>query len=669
LFLERHILLAQRDFDSIMFVACLVLVLATLSGALLTYLFDRSAPLPARLAMGVCLGLALLAGAGYLFALAFGLGTTCIALSLATLLLPGLLLVNPGRRKLIAESVEPGLESAWAALRQPSRVTISYIVFYAALTILLGMMFGRAVYENSLGIFTGVTNNLGDLPFHLQVISSFTQGENFPTQDPTYAGVRFVYSFLVDFEAAMLVRCGADMFTAMWLQSMFLALALVGLVQYFTQLLTKSRLAGFIAPLLVLFSGGLGWTWIFNDLRNSEYGLLPLLGTLPRDYTIVPETIFRWGNSLTSLFVPQRSILFGMPLALVIFCQWWLALEEPAGESAASTARPRMIAAGLLAGLLPLAHAHTFLVVMGVGACLMLIFRAQWRNWLLFFEVAAVIALPQLWWLSRAAGAVDTQSYMGWHLGWDRGSTNALWFWLVNTGLFIPALLLALLWRNKNFALPRRLLWFYAPFLLCFIVPNLIKLAPWVWDNIKVLFYWYLASVPLVALLLARGLEQKSKWRWAAAGALACMLLSGVFDVLRVVTDTTAHQEFDIPGIDVAQAISQKASPHAVVLHAPTYNSPVFLTGRRSLMGHPGWIFSRGLDYTKRNDEIGRMYAGAPDAEALLRQYGVEYVLIGPLERATLRINDTFWSRYRKVAGNGSYVLLRTDVSQERAGK
>jgi len=86
-------------------------------------------------------------------------------------------------------------------------------------------------------------------------------------------------------------------------------------------------------------------------------------------------------------------------------------------------------------------------------------------------------------------------------------------------------------------------------------------------------------------------------------------------------------------------------------------------------MGHPGWIFSRGLDYTKRNDEIVRMYAGAPDAEALLRQFAVEYVLIGPQERTTLKVDDQFWSHYRKVAGNGSYVLLKTNVSQERAGK
>jgi len=76
-------------------------------------------------------------------------------------------------------------------------------------------------------------------------------------------------------------------------------------------------------------------------------------------------------------------------MALVIFCQWWLAatgVSEKTAETAPKKPRKRsqpslqptdsgrtitntqrMVAAGILAGLLPLVHTHTFLVVMGVG--------------------------------------------------------------------------------------------------------------------------------------------------------------------------------------------------------------------------------------------------------------------------------------------------------------
>lgn len=648
-----------------MFAAVLMLVLAILSGTLLTFLFDRIAPLAARLCMGSCVGLVLLAIAGFASAEFLGMGPACIAISVFVLLSPAFLLVNFRFREMVIKDFHSIWSHKKAAIA--SRRTIAYIVFYSAIAVLLGMVFGRAAYRTPDGIYTGVTNNLGDLPFHIQAISSFSQGHNFPPEDPTFSGVRFAYPFLVDVEAAMLLHCGADTITAMWLQNMVLCLALVGMMQYWTLLLTRNRLAGLIAPLLVLFSGGLGWTWIFNDIRNSDHGLLPLLASLPRDYTIAPDSIFRWGNSLTTLFVPQRSILLGVPVALVIFCQWWQSLDSVQPETTSNSARRRMIAAGLLAGFLPLIHAHTFLVVMGVGACLGLIFRAAWRNWLWFFAPAVIVALPQVLWLARSG--INTQSYMGWQFGWDRNNINALWFWLVNTGLFIPVLLVALFWRDRHFKLSKRLLWFYLPFVFCFIVPNLMKLAPWVWDNIKVLFYWYIASVPLVSLLLAAGLRQKSTWRWAAAGALAAMLLSGGLDVLRVVTGTTPHQEFNINDIDVAHDISQKTEARNLVLHAPTYNSPVFLTGRRSLLGYPGWMFSRGLDYQQRQADIAAIYSGAPDAGELLRRYHVDFALVGPEELSTLKVNEQFWSHYPEVAQDGVYRLYSTKGREERAGK
>src|SRR5262249_9024806 len=435
-----------------MLAACTLLVIAVVSGTLLTFLYDRTAPFPARLCMGACTGMALLAGIGFLLALRLGLRPLSITLAAVVLLLPFLLLIWGS----FGEFVSYRVTLAWQRLSiafPPTRATIAYVTFYCLMAILLGLVFGRAAYETAGGIFTGVRNNLGDLPLHLQVISSFVQGQNIPPQDPTFAGVRFAYPFMVDFLTAMLVRAGADVIGAMWIQNMLLALSLVGMLQYWTLLLTRNRLAGLIAPLLVIFSGGLGWAWLFRDLQNYDGGLFSLLERLPNDYTIMNTGILRWGNALTTLFVPQRSILFGLPLAIVIFCEWWMALsrvpEKSAEEYPQSNETRRMLAAGLFAGLLPLVHTHTFLVVMGVAACLALPFFAHWRRWLAFFVVAFVVALPQVLWLGRSGG-VDAQRYLGWQLGWDHGTVNPVAFWLVNTGIFIPLLLVALLQRRPE---------------------------------------------------------------------------------------------------------------------------------------------------------------------------------------------------------------------------
>jgi len=208
-------------------------------------------------------------------------------------------------------------------------------------------------------------------------------------------------------------------------------------------------------------------------------------------------------------------------------------------------------------------------------------------------------------------------------------------------------------------ALPRRVLRFYLPFILCFILLNLFKVAPWVWDNIKILFLWYVASAPLVAWLLARWWQQRSFFRWIAPAVFLTLILAGALDVLRVVSEASEYQEFDAQGITAANLISARTSPRALVLHAPTYNSPVFLTGRRSLLGYPGWMWSRGLDYSGRSADIERIYSGAPEADALLRKYNVDYVLVGPMELASFKINEQFWSKYKTLSQAGAYRVYQ----------
>ena len=95
-----------------------------------------------------------------------------------------------------------------------------------------------------------------------------------------------------------------------------------------------------------------------------------------------------------------------------------------------------MIAAGIVAGMLPLVHAHSFVVVMAMGGCMALIQR-RWRDWFAFFIVATLIAVPQMLW-STHGSSVKAASFFDWQFGWDRGKEDPIWFWLRNTGLFIP---------------------------------------------------------------------------------------------------------------------------------------------------------------------------------------------------------------------------------------
>jgi len=664
-----------------MIASLLLALLVTFSGTIATYLYDENASLGARLCAGGAIGLAALGLIGFVVASLVGLSGAAVLFSAVICCSPLSLLTDgaiAGRLKRDLDAVSIG---ARRLVTKPDGTSIGYVLFYALVAVVLWRVFSRAVIEDSTGLSTGLLNNFGDLPFHLSVITSFVFGNNFPPEDPTYAGVRFTYPFISDFVSAMFVRCGADLRESMFIENYILGLAFVGLIHRWALVMLRDKLAAIITPLLVLLNGGLGWTQLFAKAGTNEGGLLGVLMDPPPSFTVVPETTWRWGNAISALLIPQRGFLMGLPLATIAFTYWWIANDKKRTPEATETGKKTrasekqksvwqqqeatrvafanrgMIAAGVAAGLLPLVHAHSFVVVMGMAGCLVLIQR-RWRDWFIFFAVASVIAIPQLLW-STIHSSVDAGSFFAWEVGWDHGQENPILFWFMNTGFFIPLLLIAVLIRGEGYLVPKRLLLFYLPFTLCFIIPNLIKLAPWIWDNIKVLYYWWLASAPIVALLLARLWHQRGTRRLLAVVLFVFVTLAGALDVASISLPRMPYQVFDAAGLRFAELVKAQTAPRALIVHAPVHNTPVFLTGRRSLMGYPGHIWTHGLQFVQREGEIKRIYLGAPDAEQLIRKYGIEYLVVGPQERVVTPVNEVFLTRFQKVGEVGEYKLYK----------
>ncbi|HEV2828777.1 MAG TPA: hypothetical protein VGW76_14355 [Pyrinomonadaceae bacterium] len=688
-----------------MIISLALVLFVTASGTLASYFYDEDAPFAARLCAGACVGIAALGLLGFVLASFLGLTPLTILLTVLVIIaLPLLFLRRPDRRAFVQEDLRRISRAIRRALLDPARMPIGYTIFYLVVAAIFWRAFQRAMIETPEGIYTGLLNNFGDLPFHLSVITSFSFGNNFPPQDPTYAGVRFTYPFLTDFVSAIFVRCGADLRQSMFIENFVVALSFVGLLHRWALDMLRDKLAAIITPILVLLNGGFGWVLLWNQFtQKHDEGLMTILQGLPPSFTIIPETTWRWGNAISTLLIPQRGFLLGLPLAVIVFTQWWLSAEKPAkrneGEegkrvkgkgkkrkdrinarinpgyletsqqlspfpfspfppSRYSLSVRRMIAAGLVAGLLPLVHAHSFVVVMAVGACIALLQR-RWRDWIIFGVVASIIALPQMWW-STHNSAVNAGKFLEWQFGWDHGKENITWFWLKNTGIFIPLAVAAILWRREKEALvSRRLLIFLLPFSLCFIVPNVLKMAPWIWDNIKVLFYWWLATAPLVALLIAQLWRGSVPHKMLAAILFASVTLAGALDVGAIVLRSNQYQIFNAQGMQFAELIKREVPPNALVIHAPVHNHPVFLTGRRSLMGYPGHVWTHGLEFGQRESEIKRVYAGGPEAVPILRKYNVAYAVVGPLERNLMNVNEQFFSGFQLLGDVGGYRLYK----------
>ncbi|HKG14583.1 MAG TPA: hypothetical protein VKB12_14750, partial [Pyrinomonadaceae bacterium] len=97
----------------------------------------------------------------------------------------------------------------------------------------------------------------------------------------------------------------------------------------------------------------------------------------------------------------------------------------------------------------------------------------------------------------------------------------------------------------------------------------------------------------------------------------------------------------------------------------PVYNDPVYLTGRRTFLGYPGHVWSHGLNYDRREAELKRIYAGGADAAQLIAANGIEYVVVGPIERAEMKrygvaLDESFFKRFERAGGAGEYSLYKT---------
>ncbi len=640
------------------FFALLTAALACVDGALFMHHFFSDAKLKMQLSFGAVLGMVALSWLGFLSALAFGLNWISIGLTTAVLVIClGVLCTR-----------------IWAHTKAPRRQEFQGkdfwqigldAAFYVSWLLFLVWIFSRIIVVEADGLYTAPANNYGDLAFHFSVITSFSEGDNFPPHNPIFQGLKFTYPFLIDFLTAFFHRAGADWAAAFFIPNIILMVAIVGLIETLTEQLTRSKIAARIAPVLFFFSGGLGFIYCWQDFQNTNLNGWDFLQHLPQSYTKNDALHLQWGNLLTTLMIPQRSLLFGIPVFAMIVSLWWEALHErgkrqgetETGESAPdksprlrfalSPRRSFLFFAGILAGLMPMLHAHGFFAVMIVSAVMAFVFFS-W-DWLAFFIPAGILSLPQALWLS---GTGTRSSLFTFNFGWMPGDYSLFKFYYLNFGLLLFVLALSLVFERL------RTHQFYWPFVLCFILPNVVLLAPWPWDNIKVLLYWYLISCALMAGLIAKLWTRKL----FPVGAVLIILLtlSGALDVARGLSPIEKVRLFDTDQLHVAELIKQRIPPQALMLSAPIHNSVLALSGRQMLMGYPGHLWSHGIKFEERERDVKTIYLGGAEAEKLLKKYAIDFVVVGPVEYNDFNADEGFFAeRFTAVIDEGGYRVYK----------
>jgi hypothetical protein len=517
------------------------------------------------------------------------------------------------------------------------------LVLVAFAPVFLELFPTRMLPREAEGIYSG-GNSRFDMAFHAALTTSFLDGRNFPPVYTPRPREPLLYPFMPDFQTAALMEGGLTMHAALLATALPLAFAVVGLFYFFALRVARRQLAAAVATLLFLLNGGFGFLYFFEDWRASGKGLVEFWGALPQNYANMWGRGFHWVNLIADGLLPQRTNLYGLPAALMVFTLFaavWSRVrvgKESKSEEESSgrvEERPRstrvLFVAGVLAGLLPLFHMHAYF---SVGFVSVALFALRPRKvWLAFWVPAVLLAAPQL---LGAAGHASGGGFVHLQPGWMavEGTSFALYL-AQNFGvpllLAVPAWLLA----------PREWRTFYLAFLALFVFSLLVMVSPNVFDNGKLMQPWHAFNSVLVGWLIAR-LATTYTRRLVALVLVLASTASGIA-ALKHESQQRALV-FGSEEIAAADYVREHTEPRALFLTAPVIEQPVLcLAGRAILRGSVFWLWSHGYEFRDRERDVRAIYAGGPDALGLLNYYGVDYVYLGPSERRDFRTDASFF--------------------------
>jgi hypothetical protein len=242
-------------------------------------------------------------------------------------------------------------------------------------------------------------------------------------------------------------------------------------------------------------------------------------------------------------------------------------------------------------------------------------------------------------------------SLVWWKPGWVMGDENPLVFLARNFGLFLPLALSALARALRERSEDR---FTVGPGLALFAVLFFVMLAPWDWDNTKVMLWCYLLVLPgMDALVLAR-LRLPLR-----ALALAALFFSGAVAVLAASLAPLGRNEV----LDLAetQGVCRALAGISVcerVATVPTFNHPVALCGHPLVAGYAGHLWSHGIDAREVQADLTAAMRGESDWRDRARRVRARLLFWGPREALEYPDSPRPWEATETLVAEGPWGRL-----------
>jgi hypothetical protein len=209
--------------------------------------------------------------------------------------------------------------------------------------------------------------------------------------------------------------------------------------------------------------------------------------------------------------------------------------------------------------------------------------------------------------------------------GWVRPeSVGYLEYWGKNLGPWIVAVIAALIvfFRQKkwNSLMPTAL-----AFTLFFIFSHVI-LAPWDWDNIKLIIWCYIFAIMTISDFIWNDREKGVKALVFLCFIPGLMIFLHSLPIYNHGVQWVSERE-----LNKAQVLLRNQNVNEGILITPAYEHPALLLGHKLYMGYTGHVWSHGYDFVERERIVNQVYEGAEINFSGKQQPKLVYS--GPLEK------------------------------------
>ena len=544
---------------------------------------------------------------------------------------------------------------------------LSFAVFLFAWTAYFYFVWRDMIVFDGNSVRIGWIGVWGDWAAHFTQGSAFAYRSLWITQHPLLVGAPYSYPYAVNWISGLLIRGGMEFFSAFVVPSYIYSIIFVIILALFYRVLFRSRAVAIMATSLFLLNGGLGFWWYLIEIKNN-LSLAAVFGSR-QEFTHFSEKGIEGISVITSMMIPQRSFVFGFPIALCVA----ILIYKEIQKSHKDWSVKRFIIVGLVFGALPLLHTHSFLALGIVFACWFFVTFLHTKHkkesffhplfcWVAFGAATLIVAAPILLLFYRTTIVTTTSgTFIKWFPGWfvnskgDHAGMNWMWWWILNWGLTLPLGIVGWFLMSKK----KKLI--IAPFFVLFILLNLFLFQPYIWDNTKFLV-WASLGISGSAAYTVRWLFTKKHWgvRVLTIFLFFIMIFSGGLDAFYAV-DKRKHSwgMYSYDDVALEGYIREHTNPNDVFLTSDVHNNVITnLTGRKILMGFRAWLWTYGMNYGQiEKDEIA-MFRGDAGAQQLLKKYDIAYVAFDNKVLEEFHGNEVYYKqRYPVFYRSENYTI------------